>query len=54
MERLSAAMQANEGRIVVNPSFQECVYLGEKSRALQTPMRRQVTYPVEEETGPKN
>ena len=54
MERLSAAMQANEGRIVVNPSFQECVYLGEKSpHALQTPMRRQVTYRVEEETGPK-
>ena len=42
-------MQANGGRIVVNPSFQEWVYLDEKSpRAFQTPMKRQVTYCVEE------
>ena len=47
-------MQANGGRIVVNPSFQEWVYLDEKSpHGLQTPMKRQVTYCVEEEIGRK-
>ena len=47
-------MQANRGRIVVNPSFQEWVYLDEKSpHAFQTPMKRQVTYCVEEELGRK-
>ena len=47
-------MQANRGRIVVNPSFQEWVYLDEKSpHGLQTPMKRQVTYCVEEEIGRK-
>ena len=47
-------MQANGGRIVVNPSFQDWVYLDEKSpHTFQTPMKRQVTYRVEEEIGRK-
>ena len=47
-------MQADCGSIVVNPSFEDWVYENEKyPHALQTPMKRQITYRVEEEIGPK-
>ena len=46
-------MQANGGPFVVNPSFQEWVYLDEQfPHALQTPVKRQITYRVEREIGP--
>ena len=46
-------MQAPGGRIVVNPAFQDWVYEDDKSPySLPTPMKRQITYRVEEEIGP--
>ena len=44
-------MQAPGGRIVVNPAFQDWVYEGEKPDFSVTPMKRQITYHVEEEIG---
>lgn len=47
-------MQADCGSIVVNPSFEDWVYENEKyPHALQSPMKRQITYRVEEEIGPR-
>ena len=47
-------MQADCGSIVVNSSFEDWVYENEKyPHALQTPMKRQITYRVEEEIGLK-
>ena len=46
-------MQAPGGRIVVNPAFQDWVYEDDKSPySLPTPMKRQITYRVQEEIGP--
>ena len=46
-------MQAPGGRIVVNPAFQDWVYEDDKSPySRPTPMKRQITYRVEEEIGP--
>ena len=44
-------MQAPGGRIVANPAFQDWVYEGEKPDFSVTPMKRQITYHVEEEIG---
>ena len=44
-------MQAPGGRIVVNPAFKDWVYEGEKLDFSVTPMKRQITYHVEEEIG---
>ena len=43
-------MQANGGRIVLNSTFQDWVYEDEK-RKVVTPVKRQITYHVEEEIG---
>lgn len=43
-------MQAAGGRIVVNPAFQDWVYEDEKPTVV-TPVKRQITYHVEEEIG---
>lgn len=45
-------MQAPGGRIVVNPTFKDWVYEEEKPDYSVTPMKRQITYHVEEEIGP--
>ena len=44
-------MQAPGGRIVVNPTFQDWEYEDGKP-TLMTPIKRQITYHVEEEIGP--
>ena len=47
-------MQADGRQIIVNPTFQDWVFENEKSpRPLQTSMKRQITYRVGEEIGPK-
>ena len=43
-------MQGASGRIVVNPTFQDCVYEDEKPTMLK-PMKRQMTYHVQKEIG---
>lgn len=43
-------MQANNGQIVLNPTFQDWVYEDEKPKVV-TPVKRQITYHVEEEIG---
>ena len=44
-------MQASGGTIVVNPSFQDWCYEDEKYGGQLAPVRRQITYHVEEEIG---
>jgi len=44
-------MQAAGGRIVINPAFKDWVYEGEKPDFSVTPVKRQITYHVEEEIG---
>ena len=44
-------MQAPGGRIVVNPTFQDWEYEDKKPNFM-TPVKRQITYHVEEEIGP--
>ena len=44
-------MQAPGGRIVINPAFKDWVYEDEKPDFSVTPMKRQITYHVEEEIG---
>lgn len=44
-------MQAEGGQIVVNPTFQEWVFENDHP-TFMTPMKRQITYRVEEEIGP--
>lgn len=46
-------MQGPGGRIVVNPAFEDWVYEDEKPTAV-TPVKRQITYHVEEEIGQRN
>ncbi|CAH3166406.1 unnamed protein product, partial [Porites evermanni] len=44
-------MHATGGRIVVNPTFEDWVYEDDEKQSMSTPMKRQITYHVEEEIG---
>ena len=44
-------MHATGGRIVVNPTFEDWVYEDDEKQSMSTPMKRQITYHVQEEIG---
>lgn len=44
-------MHSTGGRIVVNPTFEDWVYEDEEKQSIPTPLKRQITYHVEEEIG---